>query len=55
MSVLPVLARKVGEPYPYSPRQHIGFAILFGPTCLALVVVCLRVYNRITIKQWGIG
>ncbi|KAL0944005.1 uncharacterized protein CTRU02_201892 [Colletotrichum truncatum] len=40
-------------PYPYSSLQHIGFFILFFFPALALIVVALRVYSRVSTKQFG--
>ncbi|OHE96405.1 CFEM domain-containing protein [Colletotrichum orchidophilum] len=40
-------------PYPYSSLQHVGFFILFFFPAIALVVVGLRVYSRVTTKQFG--
>ncbi|KAK1594908.1 CFEM domain-containing protein [Colletotrichum navitas] len=40
-------------PYPYSPLQHIGFFILFFFPVVAVIVVALRVYSRISSKQFG--
>lgn len=50
-----VLVTKSADFYPYSPLQHIGFAVVFGLPSLAFVVVSLRVYIRLSIKQWGLG
>lgn len=41
--------------YPYSALQHGGFAILFIFPALALIVVLLRVYTRLSMKQFGLG
>ncbi|TEA22395.1 hypothetical protein C8034_v004897 [Colletotrichum sidae] len=40
-------------PYPYSSLQHIGFFILFFFPALAVIVVGLRVYSRVSTKQFG--
>ncbi|EFQ27998.1 CFEM domain-containing protein [Colletotrichum graminicola] len=40
-------------PYPYSPLQHTGFFILFFFPAVALIVVALRVYSRVSTKQFG--
>ncbi|KZL65882.1 CFEM domain-containing protein [Colletotrichum tofieldiae] len=40
-------------PYPYSSLQHIGFFVLFFFPALALIVVALRVYSRVSTKQFG--
>ncbi|KAF6836250.1 hypothetical protein CPLU01_03748 [Colletotrichum plurivorum] len=40
-------------PYPPSSLQHIGFFILFFFPTLALIVVALRVYSRVSTKQFG--
>ncbi|KAK1990362.1 CFEM domain-containing protein [Colletotrichum falcatum] len=40
-------------PYPYSSLQHAGFFILFFFPIVALVIVALRVYSRVTTKQFG--
>ncbi|OLN84895.1 hypothetical protein CCHL11_03882 [Colletotrichum chlorophyti] len=39
--------------YPYSSLQHIGFFILFFFPALAAIVVALRVYSRVSTKQFG--
>lgn len=41
--------------YPPSSLQHIGFFILFFFPTLALIVVALRVYSRVSTKQFGWG
>lgn len=41
--------------YPYSSLQHIGFFILFFFPAIALMVVLLRVYSRVSTKQFGWG
>lgn len=41
--------------YPYSALQHGGFAILFIFPALALITVVLRVYSRLSTKQFGLG
>ncbi|KAK1672538.1 CFEM domain-containing protein [Colletotrichum godetiae] len=40
-------------PYPYSSLQHTGFFVLFFFPTIALLVVGLRVYSRVTTKQFG--
>ncbi|KAF6808352.1 hypothetical protein CSOJ01_07579 [Colletotrichum sojae] len=40
-------------PYPPSSLQHIGFFILFFFPILALIVVALRIYSRVSTKQFG--
>ncbi|OHW91684.1 CFEM domain-containing protein [Colletotrichum incanum] len=40
-------------PYPYSSLQHIGFFVLFFFPAIALIVVALRVYSRVSTKQFG--
>ncbi|KAK6219767.1 CFEM domain-containing protein [Colletotrichum tabaci] len=40
-------------PYPYSHLQHIGFFVLFFFPAIALIVVALRVYSRVSTKQFG--
>jgi hypothetical protein len=47
-------ATATGE-YPYSQLQHIGFFILFFFPALALLVVGLRMYSRISTKTFGWG
>ncbi|GKT49215.1 uncharacterized protein ColSpa_09396 [Colletotrichum spaethianum] len=42
-------------PYPYSSLQHVGFFVLFFFPALALIVVALRVYSRVSTKQFGWG
>ncbi|GJC93700.1 CFEM domain-containing protein [Colletotrichum higginsianum] len=42
-------------PYPYSHLQHIGFFVLFFFPAIALIVVALRVYSRVSTKQFGWG
>ncbi|CAM1508236.1 Fc.00g050840.m01.CDS01 [Cosmosporella sp. VM-42] len=39
--------------YPYSRLQHIGFFILFFFPTLALLVFALRIYGRVSAKQFG--
>ena len=41
--------------YPYSALQHGGFAILFTFPAIALITVLLRVYIRLSMKQFGLG
>ncbi|OAA67983.1 hypothetical protein SPI_00178 [Niveomyces insectorum RCEF 264] len=43
-----------GPLYPTSGLQKFGFAIIFFFPALALVVVGLRTYSRVTTKQFGI-
>lgn len=43
------------EAYPQSQLQHVAIGIVFSFAVLALVVVCLRVYSRMTKKQFGLG
>ncbi|KAH8170558.1 CFEM domain-containing protein [Sarocladium implicatum] len=40
--------------YPYSALQHGGFVILFTFPALALITVLLRVYTRLSTKQFGL-
>ncbi|UQC82683.1 CFEM domain-containing protein [Colletotrichum lupini] len=40
-------------PYPYSSLQHTGFVVLFFFPTIALLVVGLRVYSRVSTKQFG--
>lgn len=40
--------------YPTSPLQQFGFAIIVFFPVLAFIIVCLRVYSRISTKQFGI-
>ncbi|KAL2201834.1 CFEM domain-containing protein [Sarocladium strictum] len=40
--------------YPYSALQHGGFAILFTFPALALITVVLRVYSRLSTRQFGL-
>lgn len=42
-------------PYPETSLQHVGFFILFFFPALALIVVALRVYSRVSTKQFGWG
>ncbi|PVH78373.1 hypothetical protein DL98DRAFT_397420, partial [Cadophora sp. DSE1049] len=42
-----------GERFPTSSLQQAGFAILFLFPTLALIVVCLRIYSRQKMKQFG--
>lgn len=42
-------------PYPYSSLQHTGFFVLFFFPTIALLVVGLRVYSRVSTKQFGWG
>lgn len=42
-------------PYPETGLQQIGFFILFFFPALALIVVGLRVYSRVSTKQFGWG
>lgn len=41
--------------YPYSRLQHIGFFILFFFNALAIAVFTLRLYGRLSTKQFGWG
>lgn len=40
--------------YPTSPLQQFGFAIITFFPVLAFIIVCLRVYSRVSTKQFGI-
>ncbi|KAK1972881.1 CFEM domain-containing protein [Colletotrichum sublineola] len=40
-------------PYPYSSLQHTGFFVLFFFPVVAFIVVALRVYSRVSTKQFG--
>ncbi|KAK2043279.1 CFEM domain-containing protein [Colletotrichum somersetense] len=40
-------------PYPYSSLQQTGFFILFFFPVIAFLVVALRVYSRVSMKQFG--
>lgn len=44
-----------GERYPTTGLQQGGFAILFVMVSLSLIMVCLRIYSRQTMKQFGLG
>ncbi|KAF9881241.1 CFEM domain-containing protein [Colletotrichum karsti] len=40
-------------PYPETSLQHIGFFILFFFPAVALIIVALRVYSRVSTNQFG--
>jgi len=43
------------ERFPTSSLQQAGFAILFLFPTIAFLIVCLRVYSRQKMKQFGWG